>query len=387
MNILVSSSRMPFVLDEIRKFGRAGHRVFAADTFYAAPGSHSRHVARHFEVTAPEEDALGFVDDIDAIARACAIDVIVPGFEDVFYLARHRRRLSVRLLAPDFELLARLHHKARFRALAEELGLPTPETLLVESSDELRAAITQIPRFLARPAYSRGGTHIFTNAGPLDGELALEDCHPTPAQPWLVQEYIDGTDVCGFSVAREGRILAHCTYLHPREIEHAGGIAFESIEDGEVLICAQRIVGATGYDGQISIDYRRGPRGLVLLECNPRPSAGVHLMSPAMLVDALFGAPDGRVAVVPPGVRRIYTSALVRDAIVHPRELLRDLGYLLSGASDIYAERGDRLPALFQILSYGYVLSYRLRHHERLRHAATLIAAYFDGISWNGERL
>jgi hypothetical protein len=90
---------------------------------------------------------------------------------------------------------------------------------------------------------------------------------------------------------------------------------------------------------------------------------------------------------VPAGVRRLYASALVRDAVLHPRELPANLAYLFSDAADIYAEAGDRMPALFQMLSYGHALSYRWRHHGPERSAVKLMAAYFDGISWNGQPL
>src|SRR5438874_9135281 len=116
MNILVTSSRMSGALDEIRKFGRVGHQVFAADTFYAAPGSHSRYVKQHFEVTPPEISPRRYIADIVALVRRCAIDVVVPCFEEVFYLLRHRARLPAwtQLFSADFELLARLQHKATF---------------------------------------------------------------------------------------------------------------------------------------------------------------------------------------------------------------------------------------------------------------------------------
>ena len=395
MNILVTSSRMPFALDDIRKFGRAGHRVFAADTFYSAPGSHSRYVAAHFEVISPEQDPRRYADEIDDIVRRYAIELVVPCFEEVFYLARYRQRLSARarLFAADFPLLARLHDKAAFHALAEELGLPTPATERVADRDALLRALARTPRYVARPACSRGGIEVLANDGPLAGVLTVDECEPTAARPWIVQEYVDGIDVCSFSVARRGQVVAHCTYVHPKEIEHAGGIVFASVVDDEVLACARRLVEATGYDGQISMDFRRGPRGLCVLECNPRPTAGVHLMAESTLVDALIGDGDGVIgdgdavpAVVPEGGRRLYASALVRDALLHPRELLDDLGYLFSDAADIYAEAGDRLPALFQLLSYGQVLSYRLRHrHAPERAAAKLMAAYFEGIRWNGQ--
>jgi predicted ATP-grasp superfamily ATP-dependent carboligase len=387
VNILVTSSRMPFALDEIRKFGRAGHQVFAADTFYAAPGSHSRYVRRHFEVTAPERSPPRYLAEIDHIVQLAAIDLIVPCFEEVFYLARHRHRLPWRtgLFAAGFALLARLHHKAIFHALVEELGLRTPATALVRSGDELRAALERIPRFIARPVWSRGGVEICANAGPLAFVLPPGECRPTPVQPWIVQEYVDGFDLCSFSVAQRGHVVAHCTYTHPREIEHAGGIVFESIADAEVLSWVRRIVAETQYHGQIGFDFRRGPGGLFLLECNPRPTAGVHLMATPSLVEAVLEERRDGTAVVPAGVRRLYASALLRDALLHPRELRADLAYLFSDADDIYAERGDRWPALFQVLSYGRVLSYRMHHHERVRRATKLMAAYFEGISWNGQ--
>jgi len=388
MNVLVTSSRMPFALDEIRKLGRAGHRVHAADTFYSAPGSHSRYVAAHFEVTPPEKDARRYADEIGDIVRRYAIELVVPCFEEVFYLARYRERLSarVRLFAAGFPLLARLHDKASFHALADELGLPTPATERVADRGELLRALARTPRYVARPACSRGGIEVLANAGALAGMLTVDECVPTAARPWIVQEYIDGIDVCSFSVARHGHVVAHCTYVHPKEIEHAGGIVFASVVDDEVLTCARRLVEATGYHGQISMDFRRGPRGLSVLECNPRPTAGVHLMSAATLVEALLGDGDRVPAVVAEGASRLYASALVRDALLHPRALLSDLAYLFSDAADVYAESGDRLPALFQLLSYGQVISYRLRHRRAPeRAAAKLMAAYFEGIRWNGQ--
>jgi len=389
MNVLVTSSRMPFALDEIRKLGRADHRVYAADTFYSAPGSHSRYVAERFEVTPPESSVKRYIAEIDDLVRRWEIDLIVPCFEEVFYLARHRARLPARarLFAAEFPLLARLHHKASFHALARQLGLRTPATTVVTDGEHLAEALERTPRYVARPAWSRGGIEILANAGPLAGLLAIEECAPTQARPWVVQEYVDGIDLCSFSVARHGHVVAHCTYVHPKAIEHTGGIVFESVVDRQVLAWARRVVETTGYHGQISMDFRRGPNGLVVLECNPRPTAGVHLMPQWMLIEGILGHGDGVPMVVPAGVRRLYASALLRDALLHPRQLRSDLAYLFSDAADIYAESGDRLPALFQVLSYGQVLSYRLRHHGPDRSLTKLMAAYFEGIRWNGEPL
>ncbi|MHB1139292.1 MAG: ATP-grasp domain-containing protein, partial [Microthrixaceae bacterium] len=104
---------MPFAVDEIRKLGEVGNDVTAVDTFSAAPGSHSRYVARHFEVPAPTQQTEDFIAAIAKIIDEQRIEWLLPAFEEVFYLAAHRDRLpqSCELFFPDFPTLARVHDK------------------------------------------------------------------------------------------------------------------------------------------------------------------------------------------------------------------------------------------------------------------------------------
>jgi hypothetical protein len=129
---------MPFALDEIRKFGRRGHRVFAADTIRAAPGSHSRWVAARERVAAPQYRPERFIADMRRLVEVYAIDLIIPCFEEVFYLMRHEDELGAPVFAPGLELLARLHNKASFNRMARELGIDAPDSSL--ASDDLSLA-------------------------------------------------------------------------------------------------------------------------------------------------------------------------------------------------------------------------------------------------------
>jgi predicted ATP-grasp superfamily ATP-dependent carboligase len=375
---------MPFALDEIRKLGKLGHEVHAADTFATAPGSHSRYVARSHRVASPRFETAEFLAQIARIVDELAIDRIIPAFEEVFYLSKLAERLPRgALFAPSFEVLARLHDKERFRALATELGVKTPATVTCRSQEQLRRAAARFGAFFARPAYSRGGVELCTNTGPLAGVLPLEDCRPTPANPWLVQEFVHGIDVCTFSVCQHGRITAHAAYVHPREIEHAGGIVFESVDEPEALRVARRIAARTGYHGQLSLDFLKTDRGLFAIECNPRPTAGVYLMTAQAFEHALLFSQTDPL-VVRAGVRRKISIALVRDMVLHWREIPKDVPHLLSSARDVYAEPGDVVPALYQVLSYSHVLAYR-RQHPGKHSPRDLMAAYFHDILWDGE--
>ena len=215
------------------------------------------------------------------------------------------------------------------------------------------------------------------------GAVNIEEVDASPQNPILVQEFIDGEDLCTFMVCHHGRVAAHAAYVHPKEIEHAGGIVFESVHDASALDAAQVIAEATGYHGQLSFDFMRTASGeLYLIECNPRPTAGVIVMPDDMFVEALL-APRPDVAIAPAGVRRMYASALLRDMVVHPSCMLEDLGYLLSDAREVYFEKDDLLPGLWQLLSYKKVLEYRRALDKEESDDTDLMAAYFYDVQFD----
>jgi hypothetical protein len=385
--LLITSSRMPYAVDEIRKLGEAGHEVFAADTFAFAPGSHSKHVVEGLVAPSPRDQPSAYVEAIERFVEEHHIDQLVPCFEEVFYLARRADRLSrlTDLFAPDFQTLATLHDKASFLELARELGMSVPPTFVVDSREDLEAACRELGVFFARPSYSRGGVDLYTNAGSLAGELQLEDCNPSADNPWLVQGFLEGEDLCAFGVARHGHLTAHATYVHPMTFEGAGGITFESVDAPDVVDATRRVVEATGYHGQVSFDFLRTPQGLVPVECNPRPTAGVTLMSTEMFIDAMYGALGREPLVVPAGERRKIASAVIRDMLLDWRVLPTGLEALVHGGDDIYASLDDLGPALYQLVGYFHLRLRQAQAAEPAHKRAATIGSYLHDICWDGS--
>jgi hypothetical protein len=98
---------MPFALAIIRKLAEEGHEVLAADAWSFAPGSHSRYVAKRFTTASPRDETEEFVGDVERIAAAESVDVIVPAFEEVFYLSTQWERLA-KVASPFFSPFAKL---------------------------------------------------------------------------------------------------------------------------------------------------------------------------------------------------------------------------------------------------------------------------------------
>lgn len=380
MKILVTSSRMPYAVGMVRKLAEAGHTVYASDAYELAPGSHSKYLAGHFVTGSPRDATEQFVDDVERIATENEIELIVPSFEEVFYLATQRDRLEkvTRLYAPPFEALARVHDKATFQALTDKLGIRTPKTLVARSDDELREHIERFPRYFARAAFSRGGVALLTNTGPLAGHVAIDDCHPTPESPWLVQEYVDGPMLCTYTTMHDGRATSHCTYRAPRQWEHSTAIAFESVDGTETLEIASTIAGDLGYTGQMSLDFVEDDGTLYMIECNPRATDGLLLVDANDLDEGLIDG-ERELTMVPPGEEVQLSMAvfgqMFDEGLTDWPRSIHDLARIRD------ANKGwhDHMPTLYNFLAFA--------HHAKLemKERTALFVAMAGDISWDGQ--
>ena len=382
MRVLITSSRMPFALDAIRKLGERGHEVHACDSYEAAPGSHSKYLSGHLTTASATGDPERFVADVEGYAAEQEIEVIVPMFEEVFYLAAQHERLSrvTTLYAPQFRTLAQVHDKGTFQELCDKLGIRTPQTVLAHSPDELRAAVERFPRYFARAAFSRGGVGLLTNTGPLAGHLKLEDAHPTEENPWLVQEYVDGPMHCTYSCIHGGEVATHMSYRAPRQWEHSTGIEFLSVDPSDTLPTVEKLASELGWDGQMSLDFVDAEQGLMMIECNPRPTDGVLLMSAEELERGLL-APTIETLQIEAGRREELDFAVLGQIF---REPLKEVPSSIHDLATVHGTDSgwhDAWPQLYSFLAFA--------HHERmsLKERRGLFEAMSDGITWDGQQI
>ena len=382
MRVLITSSRMPFALDAIRKLGERGHEVFASDSYAASPGSHSKYCTSHFTTASAADDPAQFASDVERIADVNEIDVVLPMFEEVFYLAAQHERISkvTKLYAPPFRTLAQVHDKGTFQELCDRLEIRTPHTVLAHTRKELDQAIERFPEYFARAAFSRGGVGLLTNTGPLAGHLTPDDCHPTEANPWLIQEFVGGPMHCTYSALHDGKVASHMSYRAPRQWEHSTGIQFDSVDPGDTLPIVEKLGSDLDWDGQMSLDFIETSEGLVMIECNPRPTDGVLLMTAEELEQGLL-SPRQKALLVPAGRKQQLDFAVFAQIFKEP---LREAPKSIHDLARIHGtDRGwrDAMPKLYSFLALGRFEKLSLRDREQL------FVAMADGITWDGQSI
>lgn len=375
MRILLTSSRAPVTLELIRVLSRADHAVFATDTFSPTLGSHSRRLQRHFVTPAPRHEPEHFGRALLDIVTKERIDWLIPTCEEIFHVGRHHKALSAitKVLCAPLAELERWHNKYTFQQHAASRGLLTPRTELLESSEQLERALAFFPRYLLKPAYSRFAARIITNHGPQAGRRSLAGCRPTPAEPWLIQEYIDGESECSYSVVHQGRITTHCAYRTPHRFDGGAGSSFLSIDGTATLQIARWLLEGTAFTGQFSLDFlRTADGGHCLLECNPRATSAVHLIEPHRLAEGLLN-PSASTWVEPVGR---YQQLLLLVLAQSPLRLLAHPPH--AWCRDVILSLRDPLPALTQLLQVRHFLGVARRH------GLSLVEATTQDIEWNG---
>lgn len=375
VRVLVTAGRFMPATGIVHALHKVGAEVDVSDSIDVAPALHSRFIAKAHLVPAPSKDPVAYTREIARISKERSIDLILPTFEDGYYLARYEDLLPVPRFAADFDTICQLHDKAAFLEVCRRHGLKTPPTVLATNHDEFVAAIAKFDDFFARPAFSRGGIGHLTSHGGMPRKETIEDCGPTRENPWLVQEYVDGKDACVMCIARDG-VPVVVTGYEP-EIAATGGysLRFTSIEDPTALKIAKTICSAYNYTGFIGFDYRRTENGPVMMECNPRVTAGVFLTDEKVVGDAILENLND-LHLAPAGESRQYDSYLVYGSSTDQPAL--DIVKTLTSGRDAMISQRDYLPFLYSFLARS---SYKSRAYEEHKDFCDI---FLGDIVWDG---
>lgn len=375
--ILVTGARAPVALDLARSFRAAGCDVAFADSVRPFAAALSRPRFEILRLPPPRREFGRFRARLTALAGR--FDLIVPTCEEVFWLAAAAELdgWPDRLFAPSTGSLRALHSKALFPALARDAGVEAPATWTLASAADSNLVPLAPDRLVLKPEFSRFGSRTIVGPGP--GAAAALPA--SPERRWVAQELVEGEELCVWSAARRGRLVACIVYRPALRQGRSAAYAFEAVDCPAAVEMARRIAGHVGCDGQLSYDVIVRPDGRVApIECNPRTVSGIHLMDGAPeLAQALLGL--GKLSPPAAGTMRYLSPAMA--LMGGPAALVGgDFGRLRAvwrKGRDSVGRPGDRLPVAGVLLDAA---RFAMMGAARLRGPT---GETTDDIEWNGE--
>ncbi len=399
MNILLTGGRAPATLDLLRSLSRRGHSVFVAESMAYSLCGYSSLCKRTFRVPPPRQSPLPYIQALGQIIESEGIDLLIPTCEEIFYISRLKEHLPAWCFVwvDDFKKMQQVHSKFTFQELVRSLGLASPLTFRVTHPLQLDEAIAQVGqksnRVVLKPEYSRFAARVEildSTVRSHDRSLKEVTQNLNDRQPWLVQEFIEGTEWCTYSWAHRGVLLAHSTYDHEFTAGKGAGICFESQNDPVYLEWVNRFVEKTQWTGQIAFDFVKTADGtLYPLECNPRATSGVHFLvqCPEYLDRICFIPPQPlaiQTVIQPqPGAKAKLGIALWTFGLSQFRSLkkVRSWATYILYARDVIFDLRDGLPFFGQLFTFIKISLTGLRQKQTALEAST------SDIEWNGGHI
>lgn len=377
MNVLLTGGRAPAALELARAFHRAGHSVYMAESLRGHLSQPSAAVKANFFVPAPRQNKEAFLLALSQIIVEHKIDLLIPTCEEIFYVSMGRDQLPCTVFAEPIKKLNTFHNKWNFVVNAIGFDLYAPETILINSQDDILHAYAHWRGLILKPVYSRfaARTLILPSLQKALSTLNFES-------PWIAQEFIEGQQFCTYSVCHNGTVHAHTTYPTKFTAGQGATIAFEHIEHPAIFQWVKTFVRENNFTGQIAFDFIQAKDGqLYALECNPRATSGVHLLaSNPMFIDAFIAPKPGCIMPLNGSSHMLSTAMLVYalPAAIRERRFTEWLNTFFS-SKDVIFDLKDPLPALFQLRSFFAYMTI-----ARENDITPLEASTFD-IEWNGK--
>jgi predicted ATP-grasp superfamily ATP-dependent carboligase len=342
--VLLTQGRLPKALELARSLHSFGCRVIVADPLRWHLCRPSRAVTACYQVPAPNTDLKAYLQELLLIVTKEQVRFILPVSEETLHVAHLHSMLpeNVELLCQPRKQLMQLHHKLLFAHHARNIGLAVPPTF--PDSSEPGRQLMASDDYVAKPAcgYAGKGVRVCRAGQP-----------PVPAnEPMLVQKYIKGDHISSLSLLQKGRQIFTVLY-RPTVRSGTVAVCFQRVNHSQAVSAwIARYCRETRQSGFIGFDFIVDSSGSAwAIECNPRPTSGLHFIENTTLARALM-VPAKAKGVAYKSHAHMQSAYLTLvetfSAWQRPREFWRRLG-LLFKARDVVWSLNDPLPFLLML--------------------------------------
>lgn len=363
--VLVLDANQRSALAATRSLGKQGIVVFTAEEASSALAGSSRFSQQHFKYPSPGLFPDQFVEALAGLVKQHNIDILLPMTEMTTELLLTNKNVfpGTTLPFPDIKTIDLLANKCALMQMAEELGIPTPDTWYADNADSLPVDLDELSYplvlkpgrswMLLQGKWKRAAVRFANNSSEARDILNSEPVFK--AHPFLLQQHVTGHGEGVFALYDHGKPLAFFAHRRLREKPPHGGVSVlsESIAVDPVLLShARRLLDKVNWHGIAMVEFKVTPDGTpYLMEVNTRfwgslqlaVDAGVDF--PWLLYQLASGNPPHAVDNYKTGIRL--------------RWLLGDLDNLYLTLRDKRYSFGTKLGAVRRFLTPS---PFRTRH-------------------------
>ncbi len=282
--VLINGGKMTKALQLARSFDAAGHRVVLAESeaYWVTGHRYSRAVDRF--ATLPESGSDGYADALAELVADEGINVFIPVSSPVGSLhdsaAMAHLPASCETIHADPDTITLLDDKHKFAETAAKLGLRVPKSVLITDPAQIAAfdfSTADRPYILKSIAYDPVRRLDLTQlplASPAETAAYAKSLPIRPDNPWVMQEFIAGTEYCTHGTFRDGRLTVHaCCMSSPFQVNYA------HFDRPDILEWVTQFGAGLALTGQASFDFIEADDdgAIYAIECNPRTHSAITM--------------------------------------------------------------------------------------------------------------
>lgn len=240
---------------------------------------YSRYSTGHFIYPTPFSKQNEFVACLISNIKDLKIDVLIPVYEELFLVAKHKQELAqhVKMAVPDYSQILTVHNKDRWKPVAQGLNIPVPNTFQLDKVLSNKSQMAQLAfPVLIKPAQGGGGWALrqADSAKELFEIAAQGSYQELPLSRFIVQEKINGDTICVAMVLSNGCLRGKVAYRQIREYPYLHGQATcrISISNKTAEDNLQRLLQHLNWHGVCQADFVVDKETQVpyLIDINPR---------------------------------------------------------------------------------------------------------------------
>lgn len=366
----------------VRSLAANGHEVYSCSHLMPSMTAFSRFCVSSAKVSDPFAASELFAREVATLIKRWEIDLVMPVHEDALVLREYETILphTTILACPVLESLRIGVDKAHITRLAEEIGVPVPDSRFPRSVEEALdlAMVVGFPLVVkVARSNSAKGVAVVKSLDELVTVLSERFAGATQASDGsfpYIQAFHEGSVVGGCFMARRGIINGYFgeRYLRTKSNGIGTSVFREPYESSVLYGEIEKLVSALGWDGIGHFDFIENPEtgALVLLEMNPRLWGAINLAyvngcdfvgaavahaAGKQHIAEFFGSYSGQplrsMWLIGEGIRwaHLLTEGQYRDGVKAAFEVL---GSLSKTRFDDFVWH-DPMPLLAEALCYG----------------------------------